>query len=117
MYASEMRDKGELLKEFGKDMWFNLLSDENVEIQAQTLTLIRNLVCKDATLLLDNPEETIGYSLDCKQILLEKFSKNNVELTKQCLFIICNICSELQYKNFGMDKEILSHIRNNLVSF
>lgn len=110
MYNAEEDVKREVLEEVGKATWEALLSDAHEEIQVQTMILLRNMVCKDGSLLLDSPY------LDCKQILLSKLAASNVEMRRQCLFVICHICAEDQHRRFGMDPALLEHVRYGLVS-
>ena len=100
----------------GQDIWKTLLSDENKHIQMQTITLLRNIACKHAHLLLDSSMEEIGYSLPCKEIVIEKLSFKDDEMTRQCLFLICNICADRSRTAFAIEKEILSAIQLALVS-
>ena len=106
--------KREILTEMGAKSWELLFSDDHVDIQIQTMVLVRNVVCKDSVLLLEEPA-SIGYHLDIRKILLDKLAVGRTEMTRQCLFVICNICSEFNYKSFGMDEEILGYIRKSLV--
>lgn len=73
--------------------------------------MIRNIASKNTSLL------TQYFSLDqIKQILVEKLNTNNYELVRQSLYIICNISADENYKDFGMDAELLPFIKSNLVN-
>jgi len=108
VYNAEEDVKREVLEEVGKATWEALLTDTHEEIQVQTMILLRNMVCKGCTLLLDSPY------LDCKQILLNKLAVNNVEMRRQCLYVICHICAEDKHRLFGMDPALLEHVSYGL---
>ena len=109
VYEASEDIKSEVLHLVGKETWEALLSDPFEELQVQTMIVLRNIVSKNASLLVSSE------LIDCRQMLLDKLTTENTEMRRQCLFVICHICAHDSHRWFGMDPALLAHIRHGLV--
>eukprot|EP01095_Lingulamoeba_sp_RSL-Kostka_P009050 TRINITY_DN3091_c0_g1_i2.p1 TRINITY_DN3091_c0_g1~~TRINITY_DN3091_c0_g1_i2.p1 ORF type:complete len:227 (+),score=44.20 TRINITY_DN3091_c0_g1_i2:189-869(+) len=109
IYVASTEIKQTVIDSLSFETLWSLLDDE-IEIQVQSLTFLRNITYRDASLVFQHIETD-----KLLQMIEKKLSSTYLEIIRQTLFVICNISANENYKNIIMSTKILTLIKDLLI--